>query len=87
MHAATQGPRRPIAFGCAGCDGTFCWGCETPLDSTVAEVKTIGSRYCWGCVDKEAAALGLTYEQINRRRAQREVDPCGHLLPNIEASA
>jgi hypothetical protein len=56
----------------------FCWGCETPIDPDVAEVKTIGSRYCGGCVDKEAAVHGLPVGQITEKRSRSVVEPCGH---------
>ncbi len=62
------------AFCCAGCGGDFDWTSELPV-SGVYELKTIGSRYCVGCIDTEVVAHGVSKERIieMRRRIGRVV--------------
>ncbi len=62
------------AFNCSGCDSDFDWVTELPVIG-VYEIKTIGSRYCHGCIDKEAAAHGISVEHVidMRRRLGRVV--------------
>jgi hypothetical protein len=66
------------AFECAGCDRLFCWGCYRELAGRDHEIKTIGSRYCNGCGDAEAAAHGLTVETVRAARAGRTLAACEH---------
>jgi hypothetical protein len=61
------GPR--ICYSCSGCDLTFDWDTDEP--SAALEIKTIGSRYCEGCVDKEAQANGVPIEQVQIWRSRR----------------
>ena len=58
-----------VGFNCAGCDRDFCWDSELPLVGAVM-IKTIGSRYCFGCIDKEMAAHGLSREQVIAMRSR-----------------
>ncbi|HKP06814.1 MAG TPA: putative molybdenum carrier protein [Microbacterium sp.] len=55
------------AYSCANCDRSFCWDCEFPVGDEV-EIKTIGSRYCAGCIEADAAAQGLTVDAIREQR-------------------
>lgn len=59
------------AFMCAGCNGVFEWVTEAPADPDTAEIKTIGGRFCVGCIDKECEANGLPLHLIMELRARR----------------
>lgn len=63
-----------IGFCCAGCNRDFDWDSEIPLVGAY-ETKTIGSRYCVGCIDKEADTHGLPRDRVieMRKRMGRAV--------------
>jgi len=66
------------AFQCANCTALFCWGCDQPVTGDDVVIKTIGSRYCEGCVGAEAVAHGLPVETIRGIRAKRSKESCEH---------
>lgn len=59
-------------FQCAGCGKLYCWHCEASAsDDGDVEIKTIGSRYCNGCLAAEAADNGVPVDRMRRIRDAR----------------
>lgn len=60
-----------IGFQCAHCDLFFDWDSGLQIDSNNAEIKTIGSKFCVGCIDHEVAAHGMSRERVLEMRKRR----------------
>lgn len=69
LMAAGRCAHPRTAYSCASCSRDFCFVCDASMPDA-QQVKTIGSRYCDGCVDAEAEAHGLPISVVRSMRAK-----------------
>lgn len=61
---------RHASYLCQSCDAPCCMTCDAPVDADPGEIviKTIGNRFCNGCIEAEARVNGLSIERTTDRR-------------------